>query len=385
MLELIVVDGRARGIIARDMVTGEIETHLADVVVLATRRLRQRLLPVHQRDGLQRHRDLAGAPQGRLLRQPLLHADPPDLHPGLRRPPVQADADVGVAAQRRPDLGAEEAARTARRTRARSPRTTATTTWSGSTRRFGNLVPRDIASRAAKNVCDEGRGVGPWSGTSGAASTSTSPTRSTRLGSDGGRGEVRQPLRHVRADHRREPVRGADADLPRRALHDGRPVGRLRPAVHIPGLFVTGEANFSDHGANRLGASALMQGLADGYFVLPNTIRDYLADGPFEKVAEDHPAVVEAQRVGARTGSTTSCPSTAPARVDSFHRELGHIMWEYCGMERTEDGPAQGDRPDPRAARTTSGATSRCSARPTASTSRWRRPAGWPTSSSSAS
>ena len=85
MVELVVVDGRARGIIVRDMVTGEIETYFADVVVLASRRLRQRLLPLHQRDGLQRHRDLARAPQGRLHGQPLLHADPPDLHPGLRR------------------------------------------------------------------------------------------------------------------------------------------------------------------------------------------------------------------------------------------------------------------------------------------------------------
>ncbi len=88
MLELVVVDGQARGIIARDLVTGEIETHLADAVVLASRRLRQRLLPVHQRDGLQRHGHLARTPQGRLHGQPLLHADPPDLHPGVRRPPV---------------------------------------------------------------------------------------------------------------------------------------------------------------------------------------------------------------------------------------------------------------------------------------------------------
>jgi succinate dehydrogenase / fumarate reductase flavoprotein subunit len=114
---------------------------------------------------------------------------------------------------------------------------------------------------------------------------------------------------------------------------------RIYPAVHytmgglwvdydlqstIPGLFVTGEANFSDHGANRLGASALMQGLADGYFVLPNTINDYLASGPYEKVDASHPAAVAAV-----TGTRT---------VDSFHKELGHIMWDYCGMERTEEG-----------------------------------------------
>jgi succinate dehydrogenase / fumarate reductase, flavoprotein subunit len=105
----------------------------------------------------------------------------------------------------------------------------------------------------------------------------------------------------------------------------------------IPGLFVTGEANFSDHGANRLGASALMQGLADGYFVLPNTIRDYLADGPFDRVPEDHPAVVEAQE-SVKERVTAFLSTTGTRSVDSYHRELGNIMWEYCGMERTEDG-----------------------------------------------
>ncbi len=127
---------------------------------------------------------------------------------------------------------------------------------------------------------------------------------------------------------------------------------RIYPAVHytmgglwvdydlqstIPGLFVIGEANFSDHGANRLGASALMQGLADGYFVLPTTIANYLASGPLEKVDASHPAAVEArtdvedrvQRLLAVNGDRT---------VDSFHRELGQIMWEHCGMERSEAG-----------------------------------------------
>jgi succinate dehydrogenase / fumarate reductase flavoprotein subunit len=105
----------------------------------------------------------------------------------------------------------------------------------------------------------------------------------------------------------------------------------------IAGLFVIGEANFSDHGANRLGASALMQGLADGYFVLPNTIRDYLADGPFDRVPEDHPAVVEAQE-SVRSRISSFLSTTGTRSVDSYHRELGNIMWEYCGMERTEDG-----------------------------------------------
>src|SRR5690606_18998248 len=104
-----------------------------------------------------------------------------------------------------------------------------------------------------------------------------------------------------------------------------------------PGLFVTGEANFSDHGANRLGASALMQGLADGYFVLPNTIRDYLAKGPYPKLDESHPAVVEAQRsVQERVDRLMSINGTRS--VDSYHTELGKIMWEKCGMERSDAG-----------------------------------------------
>ncbi len=174
---------------------------------------------------------------------------------------------------------------------------------------------------------------------------------------------------------------------------------RIYPAVHyvmgglwvdydlqstIPGLFVTGEANFSDHGANRLGASALMQGLADGYFVLPNTIRDYLADGPFDEVAEDHPAVVEARE-------------SVKDRIDHFLDDQRHpqrrllpprARQHHVGVLRHgahRGGPAQGDRPDPHAARGLLAQRARCSAPPRASTSRWRRPAGWPTSSSSAS
>ena len=249
---------------------------------------------------------------------------------------------------------------------------------------FGNLVPRDIASRQAKNMCDEGRGVGP---------------------------EVEGVRRGVYLDF-------ADAieRLGRQAIEDkygnlfdmyARITGedpyavpmRIYPAVHyvmgglwvdydlqstIPGLFVTGEANFSDHGANRLGASALMQGLADGYFVLPNTIRDYLAEGPFDRIPEDHPDVVEAQQsVKGRIDAFMSTNGTRS--VDSYHRELGNIMWEYCGMERTEDGLRKAIDLIRTPARRLHSATSGSWAPPRASTSRWRRPAGSRTSSSSAS
>ena len=211
---------------------------------------------------------------------------------------------------------------------------------------FGNLVPRDIASRQAKNMCDEGRGVGPVV---------------TEFDENGQERKVRRGVYLDFSDAiNRLGKKGVEAkygnlfDMYKQiTAEDPYEVPmRIYPAVHytmggvwvdydlettVPGLFVAGEANFSDHGANRLGASALMQGLADGYFVLPNTINDYLASHHDGKLADDDPAVVEAvadvkdriARLLAVKGERT---------VDSFHKELGHIMWEYCGMARTEAG-----------------------------------------------
>jgi succinate dehydrogenase / fumarate reductase flavoprotein subunit len=198
---------------------------------------------------------------------------------------------------------------------------------------FGNLVPRDIASRAAKNVCDEGRGVGPG----GLGVYLDFADAIGRLG----RPAVEEKYGNLFEMYQR--ITGEDPY---------RTPMRIYPAVHytmgglwvdydlqstIPGLFVVGEANFSDHGANRLGASALMQGLADGYFVLPTTISNYLAAGPFAAVPQDHEAVVEArQNVEGRIKKLLEIDGDRT--VDSFHRELGHLMWEYCGMERSEEG-----------------------------------------------
>lgn len=196
---------------------------------------------------------------------------------------------------------------------------------------FGNLVPRDIASRAAKNVCDEGRGVGPG----GLGVYLDFADAIERLGRD------KVEAKYGNLFEMYERITGENPyDTPM----------RIYPAVHytmgglwvdydlestVPGLFVIGEANFSDHGANRLGASALMQGLADGYFVLPNTIGDYIARNPFSPVSES--AIGEAEeRVRSRIERLLSVDGDRS--VDSFHRELGHIMWEYCGMERTEEG-----------------------------------------------
>jgi succinate dehydrogenase / fumarate reductase, flavoprotein subunit len=198
---------------------------------------------------------------------------------------------------------------------------------------FGNLVPRDIASRQAKNVCDEGRGVGP----NGLGVYLDFTDAIERLG----RSTIESKYGNLFDMYNR--ITGEDA------YETGM---RIYPAVHytmgglwvdydlesnIPGLFVIGEANFSDQGANRLGASALMQGLADGYFVLPNTLANYLADGPFPKVAADHPAVVEAE-TAVRTQTERLLSINGTRTVASFHRELGRLMWDLCGMERSEEG-----------------------------------------------
>jgi succinate dehydrogenase flavoprotein subunit len=198
---------------------------------------------------------------------------------------------------------------------------------------FGNLVPRDIASRAAKNVCDEGRGVGPG----GLGVYLDFADAIDRLGRD----KVEEKYGNLFEMYQR--ITGEDPYVV--------PM-RIYPAVHytmgglwvdydlqstIPGLFVIGEANFSDHGANRLGASALMQGLADGYFVLPTTIGDYLAGAKLSPVDADAPEIAEAEAdVATRLDKLLSVDGHRT--VDSFHRELGHIMWDYCGMERSDEG-----------------------------------------------
>ena len=203
MLDLIVVDGRARGIVARDLVTGEISTHFADAVVLATGGYGNVFYLSTNAKGSNATAIWRAHKRGALLRQPLLHADPPDLHPGQRRLPVEAHADERVAAQRRPRVGAQGARRRPA-TRGEIPEDERDYYLERIYPAFGNLVPRDIASRAAKNVCDEGRGVGPG----GLGVYLDFADAIERLGRHGRRGQVRQPLRHVRADHRRGPLRG---------------------------------------------------------------------------------------------------------------------------------------------------------------------------------
>ena len=198
---------------------------------------------------------------------------------------------------------------------------------------FGNLVPRDVASRNAKAVCDEGRGVGE----SGLGVYLDFSDAIRRLGQD----RIRERYANLFEMYQR--ITGEDPY---------RVPMRIYPAIHytmgglwvdyhlmstIPGLFVIGEANFSDHGANRLGASALMQGLADRYFILPYTIGHYLASHRPEKVETSHSEFQAAQaQVDARTQKLLDAQGTRT--VDSFHRELGKLVWDECGMTRTATG-----------------------------------------------
>jgi len=336
MLELVVVDGRARGIIVRDMVTGEIETHMADVVVLATGGYGNVFFLSTNAMGSNVTATWRAHRKGAYFGNPCYTQIHPTCIPvageyqsklTLMSESLRNDGRIWVP-KRVEDC-------------TKDPREIAEEDRDYYLERiypaFGNLVPRDIASRAAKNVCDEGRGVGPEVEGVRRGVYLDFAEAIGRLG----RGAVSAKYGNLFDMYQR--ITGEDPyEVPM----------RIYPAVHytmgglwvdydlqsnIPGLFVTGEANFSDHGANRLGASALMQGLSDGYFVLPNTINDYLADAPFEKIPDDHPAVVEA-RESVRSRIHHLLSTNGSRSVDSFHKELGHIMWEYCGMERSEEG-----------------------------------------------
>ncbi len=336
MLELITVDGVARGIIARDMVTGEIETHLADAVVLASGGYGNVFYLSTNAMGCNVTATWRAHRKGAYMANPCYTQIHPTCIPvsgehqsklTLMSESLRNDGRIWVP-KNQDDCD-------------KDPRDIAEDDRDYYLERiypsFGNLVPRDIASRQAKNVCDEGRGVGPIVGDFRRGVYLDFADAIARLGKDG----IEEKYDNLFDMYER--ITGEDPyEVPM----------RIYPAVHyvmgglwvdydlqsnVPGLFVTGEANFSDHGANRLGASALMQGLSDGYFVLPNTIRGYLADGPFEQIDESHPAVVEAREsVEKRIATFLSINGTRSA--DSYHKELGHIMWEFCGMERSEEG-----------------------------------------------
>ncbi|MEU6728747.1 fumarate reductase/succinate dehydrogenase flavoprotein subunit [Nonomuraea wenchangensis] len=328
MLDVIVSDGRARGVIVRDMVTGEIERHLADAVVLATGGYGNVFFLSTNAKGCNTTAIWRAHERGAYFANPCYT----QIHPTCI--PVSGDYQSKLTLMSESLRNDGRVWVPLRKNDERAPGDIPEDERDYYLERiypaFGNLVPRDIASRAAKNVCDEGRGVGPG----GLGVYLDFRDAINRLGRDA----VEKKYGNLFEMYER--ITGENPyDVPM----------RIYPAVHytmgglwvdydlqstIPGLFVIGEANFSDHGANRLGASALMQGLADGYFVLPTTIGDYLADGPFGEVDEE--AVAEAE-IKVRSKIDRLLAVNGTRTPDSFHRELGKLMWDYCGMERTEE------------------------------------------------
>ncbi len=329
MLEVIVSDGRARGVVVRDMVTGEIETHLADAVVLATGGYGNVFFLSTNAKGCNTTAIWRAHRRGALFANPCYTQIHPTCIPvsgeyqsklTLMSESLRNDGRVWVPLRKGDGRKAADI-----------PENERDYYLERIYPAFGNLVPRDIASRAAKNVCDEGRGVGPG----GLGVYLDFADAIQRLGRDA----VEKKYGNLFEMYER--ITGEDPY--------SQPM-RIYPAVHytmgglwvdydlqstIPGLFVIGEANFSDHGANRLGASALMQGLADGYFVLPTTIGDYLA-GAGKLGDVDDVAVAEAE-IAVRDKIERLLSVDGTRTADSYHRELGRIMWDYCGMERTEE------------------------------------------------
>ncbi|MFI2711471.1 fumarate reductase/succinate dehydrogenase flavoprotein subunit [Micromonospora sp. NPDC018662] len=331
MLELVVVDGRARGIVVRDMVTGEISTEMADAVVLASGGYGNVFYLSTNAKGCNVTASWRAHRKGAYFANPCYTQIHPTCIPvsgdhqsklTLMSESLRNDGRVWVPKAKGDDRGPRDIPEDERDYYLERIYPS-----------FGNLVPRDIASRAAKNVCDEGRGVGP----TGLGVYLDFADAIDRLG--------RQAIeaKYGNLFEMYERITGEDPyQVPM----------RIYPAVHytmgglwvdydlqstIPGLFVIGEANFSDHGANRLGASALMQGLADGYFVLPSTLANYLAANPLEKVDASHPEAVAA-RTEVEERLRKLLAINGDRTVDSFHRELGQIMWEHCGMERSDAG-----------------------------------------------
>jgi succinate dehydrogenase / fumarate reductase flavoprotein subunit len=334
MLDLVVVDGRARGIVVRDLVTGAITSHTGDAVVLATGGYGNVFYLSTNAKGCNVTAIWRAYKRGAAMANPCFTQIHPTCIPvsgeyqsklTLMSESLRNDGRIWVpkkTGDTRSPVQIPEEERDYYLER-RYPS-------------FGNLVPRDVASRAAKAVCDEGRGVGP-----------------------GGLGvylDFADAIRRLGRDVIEERY-GNLFEMYERITDENpyeRPM-RIYPAIHytmgglwvdynlmstIPGLYVIGEANFSDHGANRLGASALMQGLADGYFILPYTIGDYLASVRQEPVTADHP---EFRRVEAEVADRIRRLIGVQGKrtVDAFHKELGRIMWDYCGMSRNARGLAR--------------------------------------------
>ena len=332
MLDLVVIDGRARGIVVRDLVTGDISSHAADAVVLATGGYGNVFFLSTNAKGCNVTATWRAYKKGAFFANPCYTQIHPTCIPvsgehqsklTLMSESLRNDGRVWVP-KRKEDCSKSPSA---------IPDTDRDYYLERKYPSFGNLAPRDISSRAAKEVCDEGRGVGP--GAKGVYLDFADSIK--RLGIN----VIRE--RYGNLFDMYEKITGENAyEAPM----------RIYPAVHytmggtwvdynlmstLPGLYVLGEANFSDHGANRLGASALMQGLADGYFVLPYTIGHYFASAKPPKVSTSHAEFKKAEE-NIRTFSNRLLAIKGKRTATSLHRELGKLLWEKCGMARDEAG-----------------------------------------------
>jgi succinate dehydrogenase / fumarate reductase flavoprotein subunit len=336
MLDLIMVDGYARGVVVRDMQTGKVESHTADAVVLCTGGYGNVFYLSTNAMGCNVTATWRAHRKGALFANPCYTQIHPTCIPvsgdyqsklTLMSESLRNDGRVWVP-KKKEDCGKRPS---------EIPESDRDYYLERKYPSFGNLVPRDIASRSAKEACDSGRGVGPG----GLGVYLDFGDAISRVG------KAKVAERYGNLFQMYERITGDDPY--------STPM-RIYPAIHytmgglwvdynlmsnLQGLFVGGEANFSDHGANRLGASALMQGLADGYFVLPSTVANYIAkmaaDGKLKKVDESHPEVRKAEaEVKERINKFLSLKGKRSP--DSFHRELGLMVWEYCGMARTEEG-----------------------------------------------
>jgi succinate dehydrogenase / fumarate reductase flavoprotein subunit len=331
MLDLVLIDGHARGIVTRDMVTGEVKSHVADAVVLASGGYGNVFYLSTNARGCNTTATWRAHRRGAWFANPCYTQIHPTCIPvsgdyqsklTLMSESLRNDGRVWVpsrAGDPRPPDQIPESERDYYLER-KYPS-------------FGNLVPRDVASRNAKDVCDEGRGVG----TSGRAVYLDFAEAIDRLG---------EPVIKERYGNLFDMYQRITDEDPYKV-----PM-RTYPAIHytmgglwvdynlmsnIPGLFVVGEANFSDHGANRLGASALMQGLADGYFVLPYTLPNYIATESIESVSVEHPAFKASEaEVNERERRLLSI--RGKKTVDEMYRQMGLSVWEYCGMARNDNG-----------------------------------------------
>ncbi len=340
MLDVVVVNGRARGVIVRDLVTGKVTAHTAHVVILATGGYGNVFFLSTNAKGCNVTATWRAYKKGAFFANPCYTQIHPTCIPvsgdhqsklTLMSESLRNDGRVWVP-KNAADCGKDPAS---------IPESDRDYILERKYPSFGNLAPRDVSSRAAKEVCDEGRGVGPMVDGKRLGVYLDFADSIKRFGED----KIRE--RYGNLFDMYERITGENAYK--------QPM-RIYPAVHytmggtwvdynlmstLPGLFVGGEANFSDHGANRLGASALMQGLADGYFVLPYTVGNYLAStfsaAKPETVGTDSAEFKEALRaVNEKLDRLLKINGSRSAM--SFHRQLGKMVWEKCGMARSEQG-----------------------------------------------